>query len=123
MLKIFLFFIAGSVLVSSMSIDNFFIAVFHSINYINVDINLILHNLMELLDLGTGTGIPANGYHFTNLNDLIDMISQANYIYELGFTRVNGVLVYAIKIGLNIYYVEPDVYHSLIYTISHFLLN
>ena len=121
MLKIFLFFIAGSVIVLGMSIDNFFIAVFHSINYINVDINLLLHNLMELLDLGTG--IPANGYHFTNLNDLIDMISQADYIYELGYTHVNGVLVYAIKIGLNIYSVEPNVFHTLIYQISHFLLN
>jgi hypothetical protein len=119
MLKLFLFFIAGSVIVLGMSVDSFFITVYHSINNINVDTNQVLVQLLGLLDLGTG--IPANGYNITNIIDLINMISQANNIYELGYINVNGVLVYAIKIGLNIYSVEPGIFHTLIYYISHLL--
>jgi hypothetical protein len=120
MLKIFLLFLAGSVIVVGMSMDPIFTAVFHSINYFSVDLNVLLSSLMSLLDLQTG--IPANGYHFTNLNELLHIIEGANFIFELGYTHVNGVLVYAIQIGNEIYSVEPNIFHSLIYIISHFLI-
>jgi len=120
MLKIFLLFIAGSVIVSGMSIDTFFTAVFHSINYINVNLTEVLTNLTNLLVLQTG--VPANGYNFTDLTDLLNIIRDADYIYELGHTHVNGVLVYAIYIGNRIYSVEPRIFHSLIYLITFYLI-
>jgi hypothetical protein len=120
MLKHFLLFIAGSVLVYGMSIDTFFTAVFHSINYINGDTTQVLTGLMALLDLQTG--VPANGYHFSDLTDLMNIIQGADFIYELGYIHVNGVLVHAIKISNIIYSVEPRIFHTLIYNISYFLI-
>jgi hypothetical protein len=120
MLKILFFLIAGSVIVYGMAINIIFTAIFHSINYIYVDPTSVLISLMALLDLQTG--VPAIGYNFTNLTDLLNNIQEANFIYELGFTHVNGVLVYAIKIGNIIYSVEPDVFHSLIFIITYFLV-
>jgi hypothetical protein len=103
-----------------MSIETIFTVVFDSINYINVDTTEVLAGLMALQDLQTG--VPANGYHFTNLTDLMNLIEGANLIYELGYIQVNGVLVYAIKIGNIIYSVEPNIFHSLIYSISYFII-
>jgi hypothetical protein len=120
MLKILFFLITGSVIVYSMSIETIFTAVFHSINYIYVDTTEVLRVLMSLVDLQTG--VPAIGYNFTNLTDLLHIIEEANFIYELGYTHVNGVLVYAINIGGIIYSVEPQIFHTLIYNISYFLI-
>lgn len=120
MLKFLFLFIAGSVFVWSMSVETIFTVVFSSINYINIDTTEVLAGLMALQDLQTG--IPANGYQFTNLTDLIHIIERANFIYELGYIQVNGVLVYAIQIGNTIYSVEPNIFHSLIYSISYFIL-
>jgi len=120
MLKKILLFIAGSVLVLGMSIDTFFTAVFHSNNYNNLDFNVVLRDLMDLLLIQTG--VPANGYNFTNLTDLLNIIRDANYIYELGYAHVNGVWVYAITIGNRIYSVEPRIYHSLVDLISFHLI-
>jgi hypothetical protein len=120
MFKIFLLFITGSLIVYGMSIDTIFTALFHSINYIYVDTTEVLIGLTTLLDLQTG--VPAIGYHFTELADLLHIINEANFIYELGYTHVNGVLVYAIQIGNTIYSVEPNLFHSFIYNISYFLI-
>jgi hypothetical protein len=120
MVKTFLLFIAGSALVLGMSIDPFFTALFHSISYINVDRTEVLINLMDLLILQTG--VPANGYNFTNLTDLLYILEGADYIYEIGYTHVDGVWVHAINIGSRIYSVEPRIFHSLIYLISTYLV-
>jgi hypothetical protein len=120
MLKILFFLITGSIIVLGMSIDTIFTAVFHSINYIYVDTTSVLIGLTALLDLQTG--VPAIGYNFTNLTELLHIIEEANFIYELGYTHVNGVLVYAIQIGNIIYSVEPNVFHSLIFFITYFLI-
>jgi hypothetical protein len=120
MLKTLFFLIAGSVIVYGMSIDILFTAIFHSINYIYVDTTSVLTGLTTLLDLQTG--VPAIGYNFTNFTDLLYVIQDANFIYELGYTHVNGVLVHAIKIGTTIYSVEPRIFHTLIYNISYFLI-
>ena len=114
------FLIAGSVIVYSMSIETIFTAVFHSINYNNVDTTDVLSALMSLLNLQTS--IPDIGFNITNPTDLWYIIHEADFIYELGFTHVNGVLVYAIKIGGEIYSVEPQIFHSLIYSISYYLV-
>ena len=119
MLKLFLIIIAGSVIVLSMSVGTIFTAVFHSINYIYVDTTEVLRVLTNLLDLQTG--VPAIGYNLTNLTDLLHIIAEANFIYELGYTHVNGVLVYAININDIIYSVEPQIFHTLIFNISYFL--
>jgi hypothetical protein len=69
MLKFFLLFIAGSVIVFGMSIDTFFTTVYHGYNFNSVDITTEeLSNILALLDLQTG--VPANGYHFTDLTIL-----------------------------------------------------
>jgi len=112
-LKILFLFIVGSVLVNSMSIDTFFTPVFNSINFNSAYAHAILPSIIELLDLGTE--IPTNGYHFSNLSVLTDYIVEADYLFELGYAHINGVLVYAIKIGDLFYSVEPRIYHSLIY--------
>jgi len=113
MLKILFLFIVGSVLVKSMSIETFFTTVFNSIYFNPADITANLPGIMDLLELGTE--VPANGYYFTNLDNLIKSIVEANYLFELGSAHINGVLVYAIKIGNVIYSVEPNIFHSLIY--------
>jgi len=114
------FLIAGSVIVYGMSIETFFTALFHSINYTNVDSTDVLINLMSLLDLQTS--VPDIGFNFTNLRDLWLIIEEANFLYELGYTHVNGVLVHAIQIGGEIYSVEPHIFHSLIYEISYYIV-
>jgi hypothetical protein len=98
-----------------MSIDTFFMAVYSTINYSFLDTTADLSSITALLSLQTG--VPANGYHFTNLAELIDFISGANYLFELGYAHINGVLVYAIKIGNMIYSVEPRIFHSFIFSI------
>jgi len=120
MLKLIFFLIAGSVIVYGMSIETIFTALFHSINYINVDTTDVLIALTSLLDLQTS--VPDIGFNITNLMDLLHIIEEANFIYELGYTHVNGVLVYAIQIGGGIYSVEPQIFHDLIYSISYFLV-
>ena len=104
MLKIFILFIVGSV-VSDVS--------FYLFNCNSVDITQTLTILMALLDLHTG--VPVNGYSFTNLIELLNFIVEANYNFELGCTAINGVLVYAIKIGGVFYSVEPNIFHDLIF--------
>ena len=120
MLRMILILIAGTVIVYSMSIETIFTAVFHSINYINVNPFDVLITLIDLLDLHTS--VPNIGFNITNLRDLLYILEEANFIYELGYTHVNGVLVYAIQIGGEIYSVEPQVFHDLIYSISYFLV-
>lgn len=119
MLKIIFYLTAGSVIVYSMSIETLFTAVFHSISLINVNTTDILINLTSLLNLQTS--VPNIGFNITNLTDLLHIIQEANSIYELGYTHVNGVLVYAIRIGGEIYSVEPRIFHDLIYSISYSL--
>jgi len=120
MLKYILFLIASSAIVYGMSIEPNFTALFHSINYINVDTTDVLIALTSLLDLQTS--VPNIGFNFTNLTNLWYIIEEANFIYELGYTYVNGVLVYAIQIGGDIYSVEPQIFHDLIYSISYFIV-
>lgn len=113
MLRFYFIFITGSVLVVSMYFDTIFTGVYYSVNCNSVDITEELSSLMALLDLQTE--IPANGYHFTNLTDLVNLIREANFTFELGYALINGVLVYAINIGNTIYSVEPSIFHSLIF--------
>jgi len=120
MLKMISFLIAGSVIVYSMSIETIFTTVFHSINYINVDTTNVLIGLTSLLDLQTA--VPNIGFNFTNFTELLNIIQDANFIYELGYTHVNGALVHAIQIDSVIYSVEPQIFHNLIFMISHFLI-
>jgi hypothetical protein len=120
MLKTIIFLIAGSVIVYGMSIQIFFTAVFHSINYIYIDSTEVLRALLDLVNLQTA--VPNIGFNITNLRDLLIIIEEANFIYELGYTHVNGVLVYAIQIGGEIYSVEPQIFHDLIYIISYHLM-
>jgi hypothetical protein len=120
MLKMLFFLIAGSIIVYSMSIETLFTAVFHSINYINVDITDVLRALTSLLDLQTS--VPDIGFNITNLSNLLYILEDAHFNYELGYTHVNGVLVYAIQTGGEIYSVEPQIFHDLIYSISYFLV-
>ncbi len=120
MLKIIFILIAGSVIVYGMSIETIFTALFHSINYIDVSTTDVLIALTSLLDLQTS--VPNIGFNITNLTDLLYILEETHFIYELGYTHVNGVLVYAIKIGGEIYSVEPQIFHDLIYTISYFLV-
>src|SRR5258708_10398902 len=100
-----------------MSIETFFTAVYNSINYSSVNIIEQVANLIALLDLQTG--VPDNGYYFTNITDLMNIIEGANFLFELGYLHVNGVLVYAIKIGNIIYSVEPSIFHSLIFILFY----
>jgi hypothetical protein len=104
MLKIFILFIVGSV-VSDVSSYLF--------NCNCVDITQTLLILMAYMDLNTG--VPVDGYSFTNLTELINFITEANYNFELGCIANNGVLYYAIKIGGVFYSVEPNIFHELIY--------
>jgi len=113
MLNLFLLLIAGSAIVLGMSINTFFTTVYYSINCYSVDITEELLGLMALLELQTG--VPADGYYFTNLRELTNIIGEAHYLFELGYVNINGMLVYAIKIGNAIYSVEPRIFHSLIF--------
>jgi hypothetical protein len=98
-----------------MSIDTFFTAVFHGFMPIaleSVDFTTEeLSNIMALLDLQTA--VPANGYYFTDITILWNIIQGAHFI--LGYFTVNGMSVYAIEIGNSIYTVEPRIFHDLIY--------
>jgi hypothetical protein len=104
MLKFFILFIVGSV-VSGVSFNLF--------NCNSEDITVTLTILMVLLDLHTE--VPVNGYDFTNLIELLNFIVEANYIFELGCTDIDGVLLYAIKIGDMFYSVEPNIFKDLIF--------
>jgi hypothetical protein len=115
MLKFFIFFIASSAIVLGMSVETIFTAVYSTISINSVNISEQLLYIMALLDLQTG--IPTNGFHLSNMTDLIHIIREADYLFELGYANINGVLVYAIKIGNLIYSVEPRIFHSLIYLI------
>ncbi len=113
MLKTILVILAGSIIILSMSIDTYFTGVFHSINFNLFNILTDTPVLLALLDLVTGN--PANGFDFSNLEELYYVLEQANFLFELGYANINGVLVYAIKIGNVIYSVEPRIFHTLIY--------
>lgn len=104
MLKNLLLLIAVSVVILGMSIDN-----------INNTVGGVeeLSNAMALLDLHTG--VPACGYDFTNLMELMNFMAGADNLCELGYASVSGVLVYAIKINNLIYSVHPQIFHSLIF--------
>ena len=104
MLKLFILIIASSV-VSGVSFDLF--------SYNSEDITETLTILMNLLDLNTG--VPDNGYSFTNLIELLNFIVEANYNFELGCTDIDGVWLYAIKIGDMFYSVEPNIFKDLIF--------
>ncbi len=108
-LKIILIILACLPIVSSMSVDVIFTAVNYSINFNSRD----LINIMNLLDLHTQ--VPANGFDFINLNNLINVISASGYNFELGYALIHGVCVYAINIGGAIYSIDPETFHSLIY--------
>jgi len=113
MLNLFLLFIAGSVVVLGMSIDTPLTALDCCLNFNPVDITERYSSLIALLDLTTG--VPATNYNLSNFRELINLIETANYVFELGYTHVNGVLVYAIKIGNIVYSVEPHIFRSLIF--------
>ena len=112
MLKISLFIIACSVITYGMSIETAYSAIIHS-SFNSLSLTEQLSLLMVLLNLQTG--VPANGFDFTNLTELINVIGSAHCLFELGYTHINGVVVYAIKIGNIIYSVEPRIFHSLIF--------
>jgi hypothetical protein len=112
MLNFCLLLIAGSVIVHGMSIDTFFTDVYHSIHFNTINITIQqLDILLNLLNLQTG--VPANNFDITTLTDLINIVSGTHYV--LGYLNVNGVLIYAVKIGNYIYSVEPRVFTSFIF--------
>jgi len=105
MFKIFILFIVTSV-VSGVSFNLFNCS-------LDTTQTITFTILMAYLDLHTG--VPDNGYFFTNLIELLNFIVEANYNFELGCMAIDGVLVYAIKIGGVFYSVEPNIFHDLIY--------
>ena len=105
MYKFFILFIVTS-LVSGVSFNLFNCSV-------DTTQSITLTILMAYLDLHTG--VPDNGYAFTNLTELLNFIVEANYNFELGCMTLDGVLVYAIKIGGAFYSVQPNIFHDLIY--------
>jgi hypothetical protein len=119
MLKLFLLFIASSVIVWSMSITTIFTAVFDTINYNSDYLNEMLPVIMDLLNLQTG--VPVFGFHITDLITLRGLIEGAEGLFELGYAHVNGVLVYAIKVDNLIYSVDPQTFHDLIYILNEIL--
>jgi hypothetical protein len=115
MLKILLLLLASSVLATG-QINSFYGPVFTILWYSSTFLghNSEIVNLMFLL--GLHTGIPAIGFDFSNLTELMNFIGSSHF--SLGFSHVDGVLVHAIKIGNSLYSVEPGTFESLIHSLN-----
>ena len=115
-----LLFIAGSVIVLGIFNYTYYVNEFTAVctyyndNHIGVTDELYL-GIKTLLELHTG--VPANGYNVVDKAELFNMIREANFNFELGYTKVNGVNVYVIKTGDIIHSVEPNLFIFLLFSL------